>query len=290
VPQVLTAGCRALPAGDEDQPRLASALAERGIDVAHFAWDDEAAPWGDADLVVIRSCWDYTEHREAFLSWARGIERLENPVGVLEWSSDKRYLAQLAGLGIPTIETRYVTDPADLVVPAAGRFVVKPSVGAGSNGARRFERHELGEARAHAEQLLAAASTALVQPYLEAVEQRGETDLILLDGGLSHAVEKGPMLLGGTRHETRLFSEERIRPRTPSEEEAALALEALAAPMRICDLERAPCYARVDLLDGEEGPVLLELELIEPSLFLAHHPAAAPRLAAAIASRLGMTG
>jgi len=286
VPLVLTAGCRALPAGDEDQPLLAAALERRGIGVAHFAWDDPAAPWGDADLVLVRSCWDYTECRAAFLDWAAGVPRLVNPAGVLRWSSDKSYLGQLADLGVATIETRYLDDPGALVVPDVARFVIKPSVGAGSRGARRFERHQLDEARAHAAALLEAGTTPMVQPYLEAVEQRGETDLVLLDGRLSHAVEKGPLLLGGTRHETGLFLEEQVRPRRPRADESALAALALEAAMSACGLDGAPCYARVDLLDAEEGPVLLELELIEPSLFLVHEPGAADRLAEAVEARL----
>jgi glutathione synthase/RimK-type ligase-like ATP-grasp enzyme len=285
---VLIATCASLPAGDEDNRALVASLAQRGVAARAQVWNDPAASWAD-DLVVIRSTWDYTSDRDAFLAWARAVPRLENPAGVVAWNSDKTYLPDLAAAGVPVVPSTFVA-PGETAALPAGEFVVKPSVGAGSMGAGRFTVEAAAAAQAHVSSLHDAGRTALIQPYLSDVDSAGETALVYVEGRFSHAVRKAAMLapqaanpLDELASDTR-YVLERIEPREPAAAE-------LAVGRQVVELLRAQfgtdlLYARVDLLPTSAGPVVIELELTEPSLFLGHDPDAADRLAAAIVARI----
>lgn len=281
---VLLATCAELPEGDEDAELLLAALAAADVPARWAAWTDAAIDWSNA-LVVLRSTWDYSTRRSNFLRWARAVPRLANAVGVVAWNTDKTYLADLAAAGVPTVPTRVVPvgEPAQL--PTDGEYVLKPSVGAGSRGAGRFAADRNEAAAEHVEQLHAAGRTVLVQPYLSGVDDDGERALIYLDGSFSHAVTKGAMLPAGTVHPVdgwELFVEEKITPAEPSSAELAVGEQAIAF---VRERFGTPLYARVDLLPAADGPLLVEFELTEPSLFLQHGDGAADRFAAAIAGR-----
>jgi O-ureido-D-serine cyclo-ligase len=211
----------------------------------------------------------------------------------VRWNSDKRYLLDFARLGVPTVPTIVVgageLGEQDWQPPVElAEFVVKPAVGAGSKGAMRFTAEQIGDARVHARELMRVGKTVLVQPYLSSVDSGSETALIHFGGDFSHAITKGPMLRreGKAEMVDDLYVVEEIEPRTPTDWQRAIALQVLAA---VPDLTggHAPFYARVDLIDDDSGqPVLLELEVIEPSLFFAHDPRAAQRYARVIAERL----
>lgn len=281
---VVLATCADLPGGDEDGEALLAALGARGVDGRWQAWNAPAAEWQDG-LVVIRSTWDYTADHAAFLDWAARVPRLANPAEVVAWNSDKTYLAELADAGVPIVATEWAVPGTDPRLPEQGEFVVKPSVGAGSRGAGRFAGGELDAARRHVAALHAAGRTVLVQPYLAGVDTAGETALIYVDGAFSHAVGKGAMLPAGVVHPVQahsLYVEERIAARTPSHDE--LQVGALIVQYLRKRFGSELLYARVDLLPGPDGPLLVELELTEPSLFLGYHVDAADRFAAAIAA------
>jgi len=232
---------------------------------------------------VIRSTWDYTVRRTEFLAWADTVPRLHNPAEVLHQNSDKRYLARLAAAGIPIVPTEFFSPGEPVRLPAGIEFVVKPSVGAGSIGAGRFPADAQDAAREHAELLHAAGRTVMVQPYLAEVDTAGETALIFLDGRFSHAICKTALLAPDARYRPdseQLYLTETITARRPSDAERELA-------ERVHEqLPASLLYARIDLLPSPDGPLLLEAELIEPSLFLAHADGAADRLAGAIADRV----
>jgi glutathione synthase/RimK-type ligase-like ATP-grasp enzyme len=282
VTAVLLATCEDLPSGDEDGELLSAALRRRGIEPRWQVWDDPAARW-DA-LTVVRSTWDYAPRRHEFLRWAASVRALENPYRLIAWNSDKAYLAELSAQGIATVPTEFVA-PGDRVrYPAAPEWVVKPSVGAGSRGVGRFTDRTAADE--HVRALHDAGRTAMVQPYLDRVDTVGETALIYLDGRFSHAVEKGPMLARDGVHAVEhdeLFVAERIAARAPTHAERAVAEQVVRAVT--ARLGRAPLYARIDLLPAPDGPVLVELEVTEPSLFLPFDHDAADRFAAAIAAR-----
>lgn len=278
--RVALATCAALPDLDDDERLSLAPLRDLRIDAVPAIWDDPSVDWSSFDLVVVRNTWDYIDRLPAFLGWARSIERLANPAAVLGWNTDKRYLGELAEHGLPTVPTQFVA-PGEAFTPPAGEFVVKPTVAAGSRGAGRFAAQERDAAIAHVARLHAEGTTAMVQPYVAAVDQDGETALLQLDGAYSHAIRKAALLRPGAAPSDEPFLAEDIAARVPSAAERALADRVMAfATQRFGPL----LYARVDLLPGPDGePLIVELELTEPSLFLGYADGAPERLAAAIA-------
>jgi len=275
---VILATASTLPRPDEDDPPLRAALAALGVPARTCAWDDPAVDWAQARLCVIRSTWNYVRSYERFLAWidsCAAVSRLWNPAPIVRWNSHKRYLLELAQAGLPVVPTRLVPagGSADLARLARdfGDVVIKPAVSAGSFGTRRIARADVATAgQAHLDQLLAGGHDVLVQPFLSSVETYGERALVWIDGALTHAVRKSPRFAGDQQRISEAVS---IAP-----DEAALAESILAAVVR-----QPLLYARVDLARDERGrPCVMELELIEPSLFLDRSPAALARLAAAI--------
>jgi glutathione synthase/RimK-type ligase-like ATP-grasp enzyme len=273
---IALATCAAFPHGDPDDALLAAALPE-----ARFAiWDDPGEDWRAFDLVVVRSTWDYQDRRDAFLAWARAVPRLVNPIDVLEWNTDKRYLAELPG----AVHTTFLA-PGEPFAAPGGEYVVKPSVSAGSRDTARFAAGDDARAAALVDRIHASGRTAMVQPYLDAVDGAGETALLFFDGAFSHAIRKGPLLTPGADPHEDVFAAEDITAREPSGAERALA-ERVVAVVRERFGRDLP-YARVDLVPGPDGPQVLELELAEPSLFFGQSDGAAERFAAALRRCLG---
>jgi len=292
---IAIASCEQLPDGFDEDRLLVSALAELGLTGTVLAWSDPAVDWAAFDATVLRSTWDYPRRPAEFLAWAETVPRLHNPAAVLRGNSDKRYLAELAAAGIPIVPTGFFAPGEPIRLPSGTEFVLKPSVGAGSIGAGRFSADAHGPAREHAELLHSLGHTVLVQPYLAPVESYGETALIFLDGSYSHAIRKSALLAPDVRHSHesgQLYLTETIEPREPSRAERELAERVHAALTATGTAgveqpaEQPLLYARIDLLPGPDGPLLLEAELIEPSLFLEYADGAAARLAAAIAGRV----
>ncbi|MDP9118098.1 MAG: hypothetical protein M3O28_12730 [Actinomycetota bacterium] len=288
MPSVALVTCRDLPHGDEDGDDHVRALEKRGVAAAWHIWDDPSADWS-ADLVVVRSTWDYPGRREQFLSWAASVPRLANPVAVLRWNSDKIYLSELADAGIPVVTTRWFGVADTVVLPTGPEIVVKPSVGAGSRGVGRFLAGDATAALDHATHLQAEGRVVMVQPYLDRVDSVGETALVYIDGEFSHAIRKGAMLAPGVAQRLgpdgpqALYIQEDIRPRSVGEPELAVGRQVMDHVRRHVD--PSPLYARVDLLPSTQGPLVVELELTEPSLFLAHAEGAVDTFARAIAGR-----
>jgi len=274
---------------DAEGRLLLEALRELGVDARPAVWNEEpAGGWRRSDLVVIRSTWNYTFALADFLAWTRtvGGARLLNPPDVVAWNADKRYLADLAGAGIRTIATHHLA-PGAPFTPPAGRFVVKPAVAGGARGAQVFDEARHEQARAHVARLHAAGHDLLVQPYLDAVDgDEGETALVFVDGELSHAMHKGPLLaLDVPAVETGFRAEQMSVVPAPAADVVALGRRTLD---EVHGRFGGPLlYARVDVLRDAAGePAVLELELIEPSLFLEFVPGTAQALARAVVARL----
>ncbi|GIM96472.1 ATP-grasp domain-containing protein [Paractinoplanes toevensis] len=274
---------------DDDHP-LRDALLAKGVAVDAVRWDDPAADWASYQAVVLRSPWDYVPRRAEFVAWAHSVPGLLNPAAVVEWNTDKRYLHELAEAGAPVTPTTYVSPGETWQPPSGGEWVVKPTISAGSQDTGRYALpSQLELAEAHVARLTSLGRTAMIQPYLSAVDTAGETALLYFadpsSGTLtfSHAARKGPMLTGPDEGKIDPGSED-ITARSASPAELETAERVLAAiPERFRDL----LYARVDVIPGPDGvPLLVELELTEPSLFLRTSPAAALRLAEAIRTRL----
>lgn len=291
--------CADLPDLDPDDRLLVAPLRALGVAAVPAVWDDPGVDWAGLDLAVLRSTWDYPTRRSEFVAWAAHVPRLANPAEVVTWNTDKSYLLDLGLAGVPVVPTTWVGPEDSWQPPRTGECVIKPAAGAGSKDCGRYRLADPDQRRlaaAHVARLHQDGKLVLVQPYLPAVDRHGETAMIFLadpnrGGGLgfSHAVRKSPMLVGPHRavDDEVLYRPEEITARTPSAAELAVSRRVLGTVPGGAD---RLLYARVDLIPGADGrPLVVELELTEPSLFLAHHRGAATRLAAAIARRAHAT-
>jgi hypothetical protein len=264
-PRIVFAACRALPDGDGDDDGLVEALRARGLHAHWLPWDDPDTE--KADVVILRAAWDYIERIDDFLAWTRRVPNLLNAPDVVAWNTDKRYLADLADAGVPTVPSRFFA-PGEPPTLFDREVVVKPAVGAGSYGAQRF--HDADAAREHAAALQAEGRTVLVQPYDERIAD-GETAMVFVAGAASHAFTKGPMLPppGSTPEldESGTYAAEKLGGADPDDTLWEVGYAALAAAAaRLGVTPDRFLYARVDVIGGADDPRLLELELVEPSL------------------------
>jgi glutathione synthase/RimK-type ligase-like ATP-grasp enzyme len=261
---------------DEDDLPLRQALAAAGVLAETRAWDDPAVDWGAARAVVLRSTWNYVQRKDAFMAWAErcaAATALWNPLPVIRWNIHKSYLLELADAGIPVVPTRLLPRgrPAWLAETAADwpEVVMKPAISAGSFGTMQVAREDFARGQAHLDAMLPERDM-LVQPYFPSVATHGERAVVWIDGAFTHEVRKSTRFSGDAEQTSTAL------PVAP--EELAVAEQVMAAA------PRPLLYARIDLVRDEAGrPHLMELELIEPSLFFSGIPAAAARLAAAIA-------
>ncbi len=280
---VLVTG-RQMPIPDPESHLLIAALNDIGLHAETRPWGD-GHEWRDVPLVVVRTPWDYFDARERFLEWARGVAAvtsLVNPFEVLEWNSHKRYLRELRQAGVPTVETTVLARNAGRADQRAalrahdGEVVVKPAVGGGAVGALRAAA-DSETAECHLATLVESGD-ALVQPLVPTVTTRGEVSLIYFGGEFSHAVRKIP---APGDYRVQLEYGGRVERHEPSDAERAVA----AAALRATPLPAV--YGRVDLVDVDVEiggrPAVMELEVIEPQLFLDQHPDAARRFAALLA-------
>jgi len=279
---VALVSCRELPEPDPDAAPLSEALAAAGLATDVLAWDDPAADWARARLTLLRSTWNYPRFREAFLDWAEhaaAVSELWNPLHVVRWNTYKGYLLELEQGGVPVVPTVLLPRGSAATLRAIlddrgwSVVVIKPAVSASSFKTRRIGPEALEAGEAHLRELLRERDV-LVQRYLPSVESYGERALVWIDGELTHAVRKSPRFEGDDESVSTISVE-------ISTAEAALAQRAL-------ELVRGPLlYARVDVAPGPDGqPVLMELELVEPSLFFSQCPRALDRFVSGVRRRL----
>ncbi len=272
----------ALPLLHEDDRMLVPALAELGIAGQPAVWSDAGVDWAAFDALVIRSPWDYFLRIAEFRAWldARRASgpRFCNAIEIIAWNFDKQYLVELAAAGIRVIPTIVVSqrDRPDIAALARGRgwneIVIKPTIAGGGHGTRRFR---LDGAEHHRDAIARTLVDCglLVQPFLPEIMSEGELSLMFFDGAFSHAVRKRPAhgdyrvqgQFGGT-----------VEPVDARAEWVDAARACIAAAPAL------PTYARVDGVVVDGHFLLMELEVFEPLMFLAHHPLAAERFARAI--------
>ena len=281
---VALATCEAVPDLVQDDRLLIPALAARGIAARPAVWDDDAVAWHEFDAVVIRSCWDYHFKVDRFEAWTRRLEAdgipLLNPPALLRWNARKIYLRDLADRGVAIVPTRFVDGPGrplDEILREAGwdQAVVKPVVSASAHETWRARRGDAADMERF--ERLVARMPLMVQPFVEEIARDGEWSLCFFGGRFSHAVLKQARS-GDFRVQSDHGGTYTLMPASEGLIEAAAA--ALAGA-------RAPTvYARVDgaVIDGALH--LMELELLEPGLFLLLETAAAGRFADAIAAAL----
>jgi hypothetical protein len=282
---VRIATCKTLPEPDVDEDLLLGALRQKGLRPRMVAWEEDDEPWDAPVPTIIRSTWNYIHAIGEFISWVERAGRagmLWNPVDVIHWNAHKSYLTELADRRCAVVPTAFYaqgTKVEDLEVELCthgfNEIVIKPTVGAGSYSTRRFAATHAArvEAQAFLQELLKERDV-MVQSYVPSVETYGERSLVWIDGELTHAMRKSPRFSG---------QDEAVNGPVPiADDERRLAEDALAP------WADRLLYGRVDLARNDEGkPMIMELELIEPSLFLLQHPPALEKLAQAIFSRVG---
>ena len=271
-----------LPGLSADDLLAVEELRRRGVEVEPTVWDDPAVRWSAYDRVVIRSCWDYHRRLDEFLGWLDRMERerisLWNPAAVVRGNVDKAYLVDLAAAGlsvVPTVrlERGSAVDLAALLEERGwSEAVVKPSVSASAFRTGRIGRGAAAPAQGELNELL-ASSGALIQPFLAEIQTGGEWSLVFLGGEYSHAVRKRPRT-GDFRVQQELGGSAELEIPAPALVEQARAV--------VAKIPGPWLYARVDGVEIGGAFTLMELELIEPSLFLACDPRAPARFADAI--------
>jgi glutathione synthase/RimK-type ligase-like ATP-grasp enzyme len=258
-----------LPALDPDSALLLPELAALGVDARPEVWTDPAVDWAAYDAVVVRSVWDYFERADEFDDWVRRVgpaaRRFVNPPDVVAWNTHKTYLRDLGERGVPIVDTAWLAAGETATVPFA-EAVVKPAVSGGSIGLRRASGGER----------IAATEDLMVQPLLASIADEGELSLLFADGDLTHMVRKVPAA-GDIRSQPEFGST--VTAEAPTAEMLDVARSVLAAVGRVLP------YARVDLVRAADGTLrLIELEVIEPQLYLRWDEGSPARFAGAIAA------
>lgn len=283
--------------GWEDDRIAAAMLTDEGVDVVFVAWDDPSISWDSFDRVLIRSVWDYFDRLEEFLAWTEkvGPERLRNRPEIVRWNSDKRYLAEMSGSGLPVPPTMLLGSGP--VPDFEDEVVVKPVVGGGGRLVGRFGSDDRPAMLELVGDIQEAGGIAMVQPYLEEVERDGETAVCLFGGEISHTLRKGAFLPVGERAKATpdgvaeaMLDPDLVMPAEARPAELDLAGKTIA--WLTARFGTVPFFARIDMIpDGPAGPVLIEVELIEPHFYFeADRDAggsAASRFAAAVVDDIG---
>ncbi|MDH4045365.1 MAG: hypothetical protein OEY20_10130 [Gemmatimonadota bacterium] len=283
---IVLATSAALPGLSADDRLLLRALRTLGLAAEPAVWEDPHYDWAAATLCVVRSTWDYAYRRQEFLAWAQRVAEavpLWNPSPIVVWNTHKQYLVDLGTHGVPTVPTRVLpagswTTLADVCAEREwGEVILKAAVAQTGRYLMRVPADQRDAGQRHLDRLL-PSEDMLVQPFLPGVTSEGETSLVYIDRAFSHAVRKQPAAGDFRVHDD---FEGSVAPVTPTPAQLEVAAAALAA------VDEPLLYARVDLVPGPDGPVVMELELVEPALFLGTAPGAAERLAEAVAARAG---
>jgi glutathione synthase/RimK-type ligase-like ATP-grasp enzyme len=274
------------PELDPDSRLLLPELEQRDIDFEIAVWNDPGVDWSAFDTILIRSTWDYFHHAREWAAWLDRIESLGvpmlNPLRVVRWNSHKSYLQQLAAADVPVVDTVMTQGdaPVDLSGLLAGAgwddAIVKPAIDGGA--ARLFRVQDVHDAQARFDELVAQGDV-LVQPFLRSIVDQGELSLLYFGRDLSHTLRK-----------TAKPGDIRVQPVWGGNAETiGPTAEMIHVAERVFDaIDDELLYARVDLVRADDGTLrLIELEVIEPLLFLELDPDAPGRFADALAARLG---
>jgi len=269
-----------------DDELLQAELRTRGLTSQRVDWSAPDVDWSRFQCAVFRTTWDYFDRYPEFTAWLSRIApqtRLCNQEPLIRWNADKRYLADLESRGVPIVPSRFIergsrTSLGDLLTATGwDEAVIKPCISGAARHTYRVNRRNAASLETTVSQLL-TDENLILQPFLRDVLERGEITLAVFNGRVGHAVRKVPKAgdfrvqddHGGTVH-----------PHAPTSAEIEFAERAVA----VC--EPKPVYARVDVVRDERGQlVLMELELIEPELWLRHHPPSAAAFAKGVAALL----
>jgi glutathione synthase/RimK-type ligase-like ATP-grasp enzyme len=268
----------------QDDQLLTDALAKHGLTAQRVDWADPTLDLRQFRAAVFRTTWDYFERADEFQAWLNRCDthtQWINPLGTVRWNMDKRYLADLQAHGVNIVPTVFLDDSMSLkdAIEQTGwtNAVVKPCVSGGAWLTYRVSPSSVDEVE---EQIRPHRPVLkfLLQPFQEQIQQQGEITLITMGGCVTHAIRKtakpGDYRVqddhGGIVH-----------PHAPTPEELKFAERAIQA------VTPTPVYGRVDMVRGNNGEMMvMELELVEPELWLRFHPPSATAMAGAIAKQI----
>ncbi|MCE2808257.1 MAG: hypothetical protein LW869_07470 [Actinobacteria bacterium] len=283
---------------DVDLPLQVTAFADSGIELVHAPWEDRTVDWESFDLVVVRSPWNYVDRLDEFRHWLdarRHMRTIHNPVSLIEWNMDKRYLADLAGRGVPIVPTEFAESMEQFQVAAASagssEIVVKPSVSAGSRLTGRFAVED-PVVEELASRILAKGFAVMVQPFASRIDDHGEIGTVLFDGMVSHSFRKAALLAEGGALVGGGYREEITAIVAPDDvlavvEVASIAVTTIARERGWLAGNEELLYGRYDVIRLDDGsPALLEAELFEPCFFLPTDSEAPRRFIEAVGRRM----
>ena len=262
------------------------ALKELGWEVEKVSWRTRGTDWGRFAIVVIRSPWDYPTDAPRFLALLEEIEEsgtpLQNPLELVRWNLHKSYLARLAESGVSIVPTRWLDQPGQKDIHAlflefaTDALVIKPSIGANAEHAHVLKVDEMEQIWAGVQPIFEHRQ-AMIQPFRTAIQSEGEYSLMFIDGALSHTIRKKPREGDFRSQEEHGADISLVQPESLLVKRAAEAIAALSA---------RPLYGRADMIRNPDGDFeVMELELVEPSLYLRMDPDAPGRIARAIVHR-----
>lgn len=271
----------------QDDKHVLNKLLYWGVDVEPIVWDSKDAAWNQFDAVFIRSCWDYHLRNDEFFKWidslaGQGIAVFNSP-DTMRWNSSKTYLKDLQEKDIAVVPTVWInsSEDVDLQRIMADKewesAVVKPVVSANAYETWVTQPEAAAQNQTRAEEMLNKHGGILVQQFIENITRRGEWSFIFFDGVYSHSVIKKPQQ-GEFRVQENLGAT--VSGKKPPRHLIHQAQQIIEKVGHDC------LYARVDAVEGKSKLLLMELELIEPSLYLEYHPKAAERFAEAIIGRI----
>ena len=270
----------------EDDRLLLAPFAEHGIQASPAVWNDPHCDWSQYSAVAIRSCWDYHLQPDKFLSWIAALESANvlvfNPASLIRWNANKSYLRDLDTRGVPVVPTFWpeqnttpITLQQKLKELGWRKAVVKPRISATAYRTQLVTSDDAAKAQPLFDDLHRGPGVML-QKFMDRITTEGEWSLVFFAGKFSHAVIKQPKS-GDFRVQNDFGGSSRLADPPP---------HVLASATRAVEAVDPTVYARVDGVVDQDRFVLMELELIEPMLFLAEHPEAPARFAQAIAKAL----
>jgi len=279
MPRIALATYAAYPDLPPDDRIFLRALERRGVPTLPILWDAQT-DWSTFDIIVVRSCWDYHLRHAEFLAWIDTVERagalLHNAPSILRWNSDKRYLRELEQAGVDVVHTRWSDESerpptlAKLVTEEGwDDVVIKPAISASATDTWRIPSDQVGAWEDRFRDM-SRRGPVMIQPFLREVSSDGEWSLVFIGGGFSHAMIKRPAPGDFRVQEEHGGSQERVVP------DPALIRAAQRVLFRA---PGAPSYARVDGCVVGDRFRIMELELLEPTLYFTACPDAAERLA-----------
>jgi len=277
-------------AHDRDLLKITEELDKRSVAWEVVHWHNKSVDWGKFAIAKVQSPWDYVDAIHAFREWlprAAAATTLCNSLEIIQWNIDKRYLRDVQAAGIEIIPTSFIDNEEDILncTLLDTDIIVKPAISAGSNDTGRY-RCRKEEAFDQCRRILSGGRTVLVQPYITDIDSLGETGLVYIAGKYSHAIYKQANFGDVQQVHNGLYVEGVVRGRTATEAERDCGDKTMA--FITSKFRAAPLYARVDMVSSAAGPLIMEVELLEPNLFMqfAEEPSAAAAMADALVAAL----